>query len=423
MQLTKKIQIYPTKEQIDILWQISEKCRVVYNIAIAERQNNWKFDKKYTKYEEQQNKLPEFKKQNPEFTQVYSKVYQSILKKIDGSYKSTLSKWKKGDYTAELPKFKSRHYLMTITYNQSGFKIKNGVIQFSHKINDTALAFDIDNKYDELSIKQVEIVNDNPYKARGKFFICITYEQATEKEYVDNGKYQAIDLGITKIVTAVNIEGQFFEVKTPRTDKYWNPKIDAAKSRRDHCLGGKRGQKKSKKYLRIAKAVSRMSRKKANQIKDFQHKLARKMVENTQANTIIVGDLAVQDMAKPKEGEKKTKKQKGLNRSTQGLGNLSRFPQLLTYKAELVGKKVIRVSEKDTSKTCSCCGKKHSMPTSIRVMSCDCGNIIDRDRNSAINIMKRFLSQNALWTGYQQFIDNLRQTGIISEEICTKHIS
>ncbi|MHA1444768.1 MAG: hypothetical protein ACTSR4_08485, partial [Candidatus Hodarchaeales archaeon] len=42
-----------------------------------------------------------------------------------------------------------------------------------------------------------------------------------------------------------------------------------------------------------------------------------------------------------------------------------------------------------------------------------CGIVIDRDQNSAINIMKRFLSHNALCTGYQQFfisVDNLRQT-------------
>ncbi|MFX0096679.1 MAG: hypothetical protein ACFE7E_02855 [Candidatus Hodarchaeota archaeon] len=45
-----------------------------------------------------------------------------------------------------------------------------------------------------------------------------------------------------------------------------------------------------------------------------------------------------------------------------------------------------------------------------RIMDCDCGNMIDRDKNSAVNIMKRYLSQNALWTGYQEFLGNLRQT-------------
>ena len=41
-----------------------------------------------------------------------------------------------------------------------------------------------------------------------------------------------------------------------------------------------------------------------------------------------------------------------------------------------------------------------------------CGNIIDRD-NSAINIMINFLSQNGLWTAYQKFTDNIRQTGLL----------
>ncbi|MCX9087394.1 MAG: zinc ribbon domain-containing protein, partial [Candidatus Methanoperedens sp.] len=59
------------------------------------------------------------------------------------------------------------------------------------------------------------------------------------------------------------------------------------------------------------------------------------------------------------------------------------------------------------------CGKKHNMPLWKRTMECDCGNLIDRDRNSSINIMLRFLSQNAMWTGYQQFVGNLRQTGLM----------
>ncbi|MFX0184324.1 MAG: hypothetical protein ACFE95_14670 [Candidatus Hodarchaeota archaeon] len=39
--------------------------------------------------------------------------------------------------------------------------------------------------------------------------------------------------------------------------------------------------------------------------------------------------------------------------------------------------------------------------------------MLDRDRNAAINIMKRFLSCNALWTSYHNFLknlDNLRHT-------------
>jgi putative transposase len=54
------------------------------------------------------------------------------------------------------------------------------------------------------------------------------------KIFISITEYIAIDLSITKIVTAINNDGKFFEVKAPRPDNYWNPTIDTAKSRRDH---------------------------------------------------------------------------------------------------------------------------------------------------------------------------------------------
>ncbi len=41
--------------------------------------------------------------------------------------------------------------------------------------------------------------------------------------------------------------------------------------------------------------------KKSNQLRDFQHKLSKKMVNNTKANTIIVGNLKVKNMAQSKK--------------------------------------------------------------------------------------------------------------------------
>jgi len=106
------------------------------------------------------------------------------------------------------------------------------------------------------------------------------------------------------------------------------------------------------------------------------------------------------------------KYEKGLHKSIHNTGNISRFVRFLTYKAELRGKRVIEISEANTTKTCCVCGKRKEMPLYERMYICDCGNHLDRDRNSAVNIMFDFLSQNALWTGYQQFAGNLRQTGL-----------
>ncbi|AKB18691.1 MULTISPECIES: hypothetical protein [unclassified Methanosarcina] len=51
-----------------------------------------------------------------------------------------------------------------------------------------------------------------------------------------------------------------------------------------------------------------MEAKKSNQIKDFQHKLFKTMIENTRANAIIVGDLNVKNMAQSKKVTGKRKR-------------------------------------------------------------------------------------------------------------------
>ena len=394
MQLTQKIRVFPSAEQIDALWHLSERCRLAYNFALSERITAWKEQGRSISYRKQQNDLPEIKKKYPEYKWVYSKALQMILRNLNADYKSFYSLRKKGHNDAKPPRYKGKDYFVTMTYNQSGFNVENNKITLSHFYNEVSLSFDMPEKFKFGKIYQISIYNNGD-----GFYLSVTYE-VPEKPYEDNGLYQAIDLGITKTVTAVNMQGRFFEVKNPRPDKYWNKRTDAIQSKRDHC------KKYSNRWKRLHKSMNKRKRKCSNQIKDFEHKLSRRMVDNTRADTIIIWRLNVKNMTQSDNATK------GLNRSTQNQGYLSRFAGFLTYKAELVGKRVIEISEEKTSKTCCVCGKEYDMPIWERSMVCDCGNSMDRDRNSSVNIMFRFLSQNAKWTGYQQFADNLRQTGL-----------
>jgi putative transposase len=407
MQLTKKIRIFPTLEQEEVLWHLSEQCRLLYNFALAERRKEWELNnlrddfevfpwgKPYYSigYNKQQNDLPKIKEKYPGYSCVHSKVLQMTLRTLNTDYSSFFSLRTHGDAKAKPPGFKGKKYFTTMTHNQSGFKIKENKVtltQFYKK--DVPLTFDISEQFGR--VYQISVFKDNE-----KYYLSIVHE-VPEKPYVDNGLYQAIDLGITKTVSAINTSGMFFESTNPRPDKYWNPIVDSLQSRRDHC------KKKSRKHTHLHESMTKRIKKRSNQIKDIQHKLSRKMIDNTKANTIIVGDLDVKEMSQSKMATK------GLNRSTQNNGYLSQFVGFLTYKASLAGKKVIEIDERYTSKTCYVCGKRHDMPLWKRTIECDCGNVIDRDRNSSINIMLRFLSQNAMWTGYQQFVDNLRKTGL-----------
>jgi putative transposase len=122
-------------------------------------------------------------------------------------------------------------------------------------------------------------------------------------------------------------------------------------------------KKYSRKWFTLNHVKRRCERKRSNQMKDFQHKLSTKIINNTRANTIIVGDLDVKQMAQSKNANP------GLNAATQNTGYLSRFIGFLTYKAVLAGKTVIEIDERYTSKMCCCCGKHHDMPLWKRVMT------------------------------------------------------
>jgi putative transposase len=72
--ITKKIGIYPSYEQEALLLDLSEKCRLIYNFALAERIKYWeenrdkpKEEREYITYYTQQNALPAIKEKYPEY--------------------------------------------------------------------------------------------------------------------------------------------------------------------------------------------------------------------------------------------------------------------------------------------------------------------------------------------------------------------
>ena len=81
MQLTEKVRIYPTFEQEEVLWSLSEQCRLIYNFALAERRKEWMLNnlradfevfpwgKAYYSvgYKKQQNDLPKIKEKYPKY--------------------------------------------------------------------------------------------------------------------------------------------------------------------------------------------------------------------------------------------------------------------------------------------------------------------------------------------------------------------
>lgn len=78
----------------------------------------------------------------------------------------------------------------------------------------------------------------------------------------------------------------------------------------------------------------------------------------------------------------------------------ARLRQLLAYKAERAGAQLIEVDPRNTSQECSGCGVIVKKDLSVRVH--DCGTVLDRDHNAALNILRKaVVGLEALNVGHQ----------------------
>ncbi|MFX1285550.1 MAG: RNA-guided endonuclease InsQ/TnpB family protein [Promethearchaeota archaeon] len=172
--LTWKFTVIPTPQQEEVLRELSETCRLLYNHALAERKYLYDTYNQCVTYREQQNALPQLKQLFPRYTQVYSKVLQMTLKKLDAAYKSFFGLLKSGDHTTRPPTFRGKDYFFTLCYNQSGFIVTKETIRFSHKHpSKTELIFPVPFDFSTHIIKQIEIFQDHYDK---RFYLAVTFE-------------------------------------------------------------------------------------------------------------------------------------------------------------------------------------------------------------------------------------------------------
>ena len=155
--------------------------------------------------------------------------------------------------------------------------------------------------------------------------------------------------------------------------KYHRPIPDDAKMK--HVVIKKGSHRRRKAAYLVAKIHERIQ----NQRLDFWHKTTHTLAESY--SLIAIENLTLDFMLKNHH--------LALSAADAGLGM---FRQLLSYKAEDAGTKVVAVNPKNTTQACSQCGGIVPKSLSERVHRCSCGLVMDRDINAAINIL------NLAWT-------------------------
>ena len=358
--ITYKFRLYPNKEHREKLDCALDICRQTYNILLEELNNQVIIDKNIIA-----SVLPDLKICEPRFKDVYSKALQPVVDQLFRNLSALSAIKKKGRRVGRL-RFKGKGWYKTFSYNQSGFKLDSKTKKLSlSKIGDVNIKL---HREVEGVIKQVTLKKSN-----NNWYAYIITDAKIKRKC--GKKTLGVDLGINNFL--VDSEGS--KVEHP---KILENNLNILKIKQKKLSKKKKGSNNRKK---AKKKLSKLHEKITNTRNDFLHKTSTELIKKSKI--IILEKLNIKQMMQ----------QPHFNAKNIADSSWNRFVQLLTYKADNAGCKIIRVNPKNTTKTCSNCGSVQDMPLHKRTYECQfCSLVLDRDHNAAINIKQGGLKQKGL---------------------------
>lgn len=233
-------------------------------------------------------------------------------------------------------------------------------------------------------------------KTANHWFIAfkIPYESQTTNK---TNSVIGVDLGIKTLATLS--DGKIFEAVKPY--KKNKRKLKLLQRKLSKKQKGSQNRKKA-----IAKVV-KLHSKIANIRKDTLHKLTTYLAKNH--GEIVIEDLCVCGMSKN-------------HKLASAIldGGFSEFRRQLGYKCQWYGSTMTVVDRfYPSSKTCNACGNiKSDLKLSDREYVCEnCGLIIDRDLNAAINLKNKAVSYTVTACGVSKQSSSLEQDDAVNQEI------
>jgi putative transposase len=402
MLLCKKIKIEVCKQDDETLEFMQTKCRGLYNWWVMRLRGGERWN-----FERAKKSLQESKQYDPELRFVYGKLLAEVYFRLDKAMLAFYQRVKAGEKPG-FPRFKPRHQFFTLCYPAMYLdKIEGNTIilptggkgQNKHRPNIVAhLTEQPPDHFHEVAVSR---------DALGNYYCSFVYDDAGQSEGNECKAQQrrkkrpqrplrddgivTFDLGIKTLATGYNDKGRFYHIGGFKGYRWYNKQLDKIRSKRDKC------KKKSRRYIHLSKVYKRVAEKKRRKQRDCLHKASHLIAGKLAERAVVIGDLSQRQMVnKKQEGEapKDKRKRQIRNRMVYNDWGLYSFVQMLTYKCLRFGKELHIVDERDTTKLCHVCKHKKDMPLWQRTYRCEnCGLVMDRDENSAVNIYERFVAR------------------------------
>jgi len=355
----------------------------VYNGALQERRDAYKRyrlagkpkDFLWPDFKYQTEEYRASRKENRWLSTVYGETLEDVLLRVDNAMSAFMSRVKRGE-KAGYPRFRASCRYDTFTYPHgmravsvhSEKKLKFpkdvGFVRFKQSGRAMPEKFGV-----------VKITRNC-----GKWYAC--FEHVIEANILEpTSKEVGVDVGIANY--AALSTNDFIP------NGKWDRKGNSEFHHKSVSLKKPRSKRRRKAVLLLSKSKAKEKR----QRDDFLHKQSRKLVD--EFGLIALEKLKILNMVRSAKGTieepgKKVSQKAGLNRSILDAA-WGRFTNMIAYKAEEAGRKVVFVNPKNTSITCFSCGyvskENRKSQSDFRCVVCD--YVDHADVNAAKNILER----------------------------------
>lgn len=376
-----KYRIYPNKEQQMKMNQFFGCCRFVYNKCIEWYSNAYKSWKENGTTIGKTPLLTEFKKDNEFLKECDNAALAYARSNFEQAIKDFI-KSKNGKRNGKrlgFPQFKSKHK-SKMTYKTCD---AHGGIRFvddKHiKLPKMGLVKCVKHRDFDGVIKAVTV----EMKPSGKYYISVMVECSNEIELKTNKKNNynnlnvvGLDMSLSDFVVSSHEEDNTIikYIRNYRKNEKHLSKLQRKLSRKEK---GSKNRMKSKRQVAI------LHEKIANRRKDFITKTAIYFAKKY--DVIVLEDINLQNMSRTLH----------LGKSVNDLG-FGEFRTILEQKCKEYDTTIIYANKwYPSSKICSSCGSiNKSLRLSDREWVCtECGTLLDRDLNAALNLEYYFTNQ------------------------------
>ena len=368
MKRTYKFKIYNSKRSRKLERLLYTACSV-YNHCIALQKRYYRlFRKNITAFTMSRHlaklkKLPRFAFWNG----LNSQTVQDISERVWRSYKSFFSNVK-NNKRMRPPWFCKRENYRSFTYKQTGYKFDGNTVMLQQKFR---IKF-CKSREIEGKIKTVTVKRD----VLGDWYLYVVCDVEQNEVLPRKGNAIGLDFGLKHFLTTDTGE----KIESPLFFRQMRNRIQKLNRARSWKTGERKGEKKSRNWLRAARKLRRAYEKLRNLRDDFQWKLAKTLCERYA--TICIEDLSLKGM------------QRLWGRKICDL-RFGDFVAKLGYMAGKYGCRLVKVGRWfASSQQCSVCGYKNDGTKDLRVRkwTCPaCGTEHDRDVNAAINVLNEGL--------------------------------